>query len=295
MLRLSLCACLGAALALPAAADEGMFTFDNPPARQLQQAYGFTPTREWLDRVRLASVRFNDGGSGAFVAPDGLMISNHHVGLSCIQNLSSADKDFVSAGYLAPSRAEEPPCPGYEVNSLVNTQDVTLRVLGAVAANMSDAAAHEARKAEIARIETACAKATGMRCDVIALYQGAVYHLYTYKKYTDVRLVFAPEQQIAFFGGDPDNFSFPRHDLDVAIFRAYENGQPAKSPAFLPFARESVKDGELVFVSGNPGSTSRQETMAQLEIARDVLVPGYLDFVKRRLAVLREYAKGGPE
>src|SRR5262249_31722127 len=150
--------------------------------------------KDWLERVRLASVRFNDGGSGAFVSPDGLMISNHHVGLGCIQNLSSAEKDYVSTGYLAPARAQEPPCPGYEVNVLMNTEDVTPRVLGAVTAGMSDKAAHEARKAEIARIETECAKRTGQRCDVIPLYQGAVYHLYTYKKYTDVRLVFAPEQ-----------------------------------------------------------------------------------------------------
>jgi hypothetical protein len=295
IVRLSLCAGLVAALALPAAADEGMFTFDNPPRRQLQQAYGFTPSREWLDHVRLASVRFNDGGSGAFISADGLMISNHHVGLGCIQNVSSAEKDYVTHGFLAPDRAQEPPCPGYEVNVLMSTEDVTPRVLGAVSTGMSDKAAHEARKAEIARIETGCAAKTGQRCDVVTLYQGAVYHLYDYKKYTDVRLVFAPEQQIAFFGGDPDNFSFPRHDLDIAIFRAYENGLPARSPAFLPFARESVPDGALVFVSGNPGSTSRQETMAQLEMARDVFVPDAIDYVKQRLGVLREFAKTSPE
>jgi hypothetical protein len=293
--RLSLSACLAAALAWPAAADEGMFTFDNPPARQLQQAYGFTPTREWLDHVRLASVRFNDGGSGAFVSPDGLMISNHHVGLACIQNLSSREKDYVGSGYLAPSRDQEPACPGYEVNVLMATEDVTARVLGAVKADMSDKAAHEARKAEIARIETGCAQKTGQRCDVVTLYQGGVFHLYTYKKYTDVRLVFAPEQEIAFFGGDPDNFTFPRHDLDVAIFRAYENGQPARSPAWLAFARQPVKDGELVFVAGNPGSTARQETMAQLETARDELVPQVLDFARRRLEVVRAYARTSPE
>jgi hypothetical protein len=295
MARLSLCAALAAALAVPAAGDEGMFTFDNPPARRLQEAHGFTPTPQWLDHVRLASVRFNDGGSGSFVSPDGLMISNHHVGLGCIQNLSSRENDYVNNGFLAASRDREPACPGYEVNVLMKTEDVTARVLGAVKAGASDKAAQEARKAETARIETECAKKTGMRCDVIKLYQGGVYHLYTYKKYTDVRLVWAPEQQIAFFGGDPDNFSFPRHDLDVAIFRAYENGQPAKSPAYLPFASQAVKDGELVFVSGNPGSTSRLETLAQFETARDVLVPEVLDYIKRRLAVLRAYAATSPE
>jgi Peptidase S46 len=294
MSRLTLCAALALAVALPAAADEGMFTFDNPPTKQLQ-AYGFTPTREWLDHVRLASVRFNDGGSGSFVSPDGLMISNHHVGLGCIQNLSSQDKDYVGTGYLAPSRNQEPPCPGYEVNVLMSTEDVTARVLGAVKPQMDDKAAHEARKAEIARIANECSRKTGMRCDVVTLYQGGVFHLYTYKKYTDVRLVFAPEQQMAFFGGDPDNFSFPRHDLDVAIFRAYENGRPAKSPAYLPFASQAARDGDLVFVSGNPGSTARQETMAQLETARDVAVPDVLDYLKKRLEVLRAYAKTSPE
>jgi hypothetical protein len=293
--RVSTCAALAAALAVPGAAEEGMFTFDNPPAQQLQKAHGFTPSKQWLDHVRLASVRFNDGGSGSFVSPDGLMISNHHVGLGCIQNLSSAAHDHVSAGYLAESRDKEPACPGYEVNVLIAIEDVTARVLAAVKAGATDKVAHEARKAEIARVETECSRKTGLRCDVTTLYQGAVYHLYTYKKYTDVRLVFAPEQQIAFFGGDPDNFSFPRHDLDVAIFRAYENGQPAKSPDYLPFARASVKDGELVFVSGNPGSTSRLETMAQFETARDVLTPEVLDYVKRRLAVLRAYAATSPE
>jgi hypothetical protein len=293
--RLSLCATLAAALAVPAAAEEGMFTFDNPPLKRLQDEHGFTPDQQWLDHVRLASVRFNDGGSGSFVSPDGLMISNHHVGLGCIQNLSSAEKNYVSAGYLAEAREKEPACPGYEVNVLLGTEDVTARVLGAVKANVSDKAALDARKAEIARIETECSKKTGLRCDVTKLYQGGVYHLYTYKKYTDVRLVFAPEQQIAFFGGDPDNFSFPRHDLDMALFRAYENGQPARSPDYLPFAREAVKDGELVFVSGNPGSTSRLETLAQFEAARDVLVPEVLDYLKRRLAVLRDYAATGPE
>ena len=281
--------------AAPVPADEGMFTFDNPPAAQLQKAYGFTPTREWLDRVRLAAVRFNDGGSGSFVSPDGLMISNHHVGIGCIQNLSSKEKDYVGTGYLSPSRAEEPACPGYEVNQLLATADVTARVLGAVKRDMSDAAAQAARKAEIARVEEECSKKTGQRCDVIELYQGGMYHLYTYKKYTDVRLVFAPEEQIANFGGDPDNFTFPRHDLDIALFRAYENGQPVRSPNFLPFATAPVADGELVFVAGNPGSTARLDTMAELESTRDVFVPLALFFVKGRLAALEAYARTGPE
>jgi len=272
-----------------------MWTFDAPPLKALQEKYGFTPTPEWLDKVRLASVRFNDGGSGSFVSKDGLMITNHHVGLGCIQNISTREHDYVSLGFLAPSRDKEPACPGYEVNVLVALQDATPRVLGSVKPAMSDKEAGEARKAATARIEKECADRTGQRCDVIPLYQGAEYHLYTYKKYTDVRLVFAPEQETAFFGGDPDNFTFPRHDLDICIVRAYENGAPAKPAAYLSWAAKGADDGDLVFVSGNPGSTARLYTLAQLESERSVIQPTLLQSLKRRLAVLKAYAARSPE
>jgi hypothetical protein len=290
-------AALLALLALPAAAraDEGMWTFDNLPVKRLQEKYGFTPSREWLDKVRLASVRFNDGGSGSFVSADGLMITNHHVGLGCIQNISTQEHDYVADGFLASARDQEPACPGYEVNVLIAFEDVTSKVLGAVKPAMSDKEAGEARKAAIARIEKECADRTGNRCDVIPLYQGGEYQLYTYKKYTDVRLVFAPEQQAAFFGGDADNFTFPRHDLDVCIMRAYENGAPARPAAWLPWARRGAEDGDLVFVSGNPGSTSRLDTYAQLESERDVIQPRIIDSYKRRLAMLKAFAAQSPE
>jgi len=284
-----------ALLALPATADEGMWTFDNLPVKLLQEKYGFTPTREWLDKVRLASVRFNVGGSGSFVSADGLLITNHHVGLGCIQNVSTQERDYVAEAFLAPARDKEPACPGYEVNVLVALEDVTAKVLGAVKPAMSDKEAGEARKAAIARIEKQCADRTGNRCDVIPLYQGGEYQLYTYKKYTDVRLVFAPEQQTAFFGGDADNFTFPRHDLDVCIMRAYENGAPARPAAWLPWARKGAEDGDLVFVSGNPGSTSRLETFAQLESERDVIQPRIIDSYKQRLAMLKAFAAQSPE
>jgi hypothetical protein len=280
----------GAVLPRPAATDEGMWTFDSPPSKRLREAYGFDPTKEWLDKVRLASVRFNDGGSGSFVSKDGLMITNHHVGLGCIQNISTKEHDYVADGFLAPSRDQEPACPGYEVNLLTALEDVSARVLGAVKPAMSDKEAGEARKAATARIEKECSDRSHQRCDVIPLYQGAEYHLYTYKKYTDVRLVFAPEQQTAFFGGDPDNFTFPRHDLDICIVRAYENGAPARPPAWLPWARKGAEDGDLVFVSGNPGSTARLETLAELESERDTLQPTLLKSLKRRLAVLKAFA-----
>jgi peptidase S46-like protein len=276
-------------------ADEGMWTFDNPPAKRLQEVYGFTPTPQWLDRVRLAAVRFNDGGSGSFVSADGLMITNHHVGLGCVQNLSTREHDYVAEGYLAPSRDKEPACPGYEVNLLMKTEDVTARVTGSVKAGMTDKQAADARKAEIARIENDCNQKTGLRCDVIDLYHGGEYSLYHYKKYTDVRLVFAPEQQAAAFGGDPDNFTFPRYDLDVCFFRAYENGQPVKPASYLRWSTKGAGDGDLVFVAGNPGSTSRLETMAQLEAQRDAILPETLSQVKRRLKVLRDYSAKSEE
>jgi hypothetical protein len=291
------CVAILAALLVPASlvADEGMWTFDNPPSKQLVEKYGFEPTKQWLDRVRLASVRFMDGGSGSFVSADGLMITNHHVGLGCIQNVSTAENDYVKNGFYAPGREKEAGCPGYEVNVLTGIEDVSAKVLGAVKPEMSDKDAREARKATVTKIENECNAATGLRCNVVTLYQGGEYHLYRYKKYTDVRLVFAPEQEMAFFGGDPDNFTFPRHDLDICLMRAYENGQPAKPASFLPFSTAGVADGDLVFVSGNPGSTSRLDAVAQLKTLGDVLLPLNLDLLKKRLAVLREYSARGPE
>ena len=290
--------CLGLAcltLAAPAGADEGMWTFDNPPTRRLQERYGFTPGKEWLDKVRLAAVRFMAGGSGSFVSADGLMLTNHHVGLGCIQNLSTAEKDYVSQGFLAATRAGEQACPGYEVNVLVGIEDVTARVLGGVRPAMTDTEAGDARKAAAAAVENDCAKRTGLRCDLVTLYQGSEYALYTYKKYTDVRLVFAPEGQAAYFGGDADNFTYPRFNLDVAFFRAYEDGRPARPTSWLRWSRAGVKEGDLVFVPGNPGSTSRHDTVAQLESERDRLLPDALAYYQRRLKVLREYAAKSPE
>ena len=282
-------------LVVPVLGDEGMWTFDNPPAKLLKERYGFELTRPWLDHLRLASVRFMDGGSGSFVSPDGLMITNHHVGLGCIENVSSAGKDYVKAGFYAPARTEEAACPGYEVNVLVAMEDVTTRVLGAVKPEMPDAEAREARKAATAAIENECSGRTKLRCNVESFYQGGEYQLYQYRKYTDVRLVFAPEQSMAFFGGDPDNFTFPRHDVDICLMRAYENGRPVKPESYLRWSPTGVADGDLVFVSGHPGSTSRLETTARLEYLRDQAWPFSLELFKRRLAALRAYSALGDE
>ena len=278
-----------------AAGDEGMWTFDNPPAAALRAKYGFTPTREWLDHLRLSSVRFNDGGSGSFVSPRGLVLTNHHVALGQLQKISTPQKNYVADGYLARSEADELKCPDLELNVLVSTENVTDRVLAAIPKNAPAAQALEARKRAIAAIEEESTTATGLRSDVVSLYQSSEYWLYRYKKYTDVRLVFAPEQPIAFFGGDPDNFTYPRYDFDIAIFRVYENGAPVAPRDYLRWSAAGAADGELVFVSGHPGSTDRLATVAQLETERDLVYPVSIGVVERRIKVLRSYGARGAE
>ena len=292
LLILAVWALLGISTSL---ADEGMWTFDNPPLKQLKERYGFEPTREWLDHLRLSSARFNDGGSGSFVSPRGLVLTNHHVALGQLQKVSSPAKDYVKDGFYARSEAEELKCPDLEVNVLVAMEDVTPRVRSALKQGMTDEAALKARKAEMAKIEKESLERTGLRSDVISLYQGGEYWLYQYKKYTDLRLVFAPEQQIAFFGGDPDNFTYPRYDIDFALFRVYENGKPVESNNYLKWNAKGAGDGELVFVSGHPGSTARLETMAQIETERDYDLPLVLKTMNRWLETAKQYAAQGPE
>ncbi len=276
-------------------AHEGMWTYDNPPTAQLKDRYGFTPTQAWLDHVRLSSVRYGSGGSGSFVSANGLSMTNHHVALSCIQKISNETNNYVMNGFSARSQAEEKACPDLELNVLTSFEEVTSRVQGAVAGGMSDKQAREARKAAIAQIEKQCVDTTKSRCDVVVLYQDSEYWLYRYKKYTDVRLVFAPEQGIAFFGGDPDNFVFPRYNLDVSFFRAYENGQPAQTPQYLKWSANGAQENDLAFVSGHPGRTSRLHTMAQITAARDVALPMTLENLKRRIALLKKFGATSPE
>ncbi|HEV2178262.1 MAG TPA: S46 family peptidase [Terriglobia bacterium] len=288
--------CLVAARAsVGAAADEGMWTFDNPPTKLLQARYGFTPTAQWLDHVRLASVRFNDGGSGSFVSAHGLVLTNHHVARGQLQKVSTPQMDYVKNGFYARTAAGELKCPDLELNVLESMEDVTAKVLAAVKPGMSDADALAARKSVIAGIEKASLDKTGLRSDVIPLYNGGEYWLYRYKKYTDVRLVFAPEAQAAFFGGDPDNFTYPRYDVDMALFRVYENGKPVDSTDFLKWNPKGPAAGDLVFISGNPGSTSRLSTVAELETQRDHLLPLILGVLERWLGVLQTYSAGGSE
>src|SRR5215470_4894799 len=282
-------------LNLTALADEGMWTFNNVPRAEIKKKYGFEITDAWLNKVRLASVRFNNGGSGSFVSPDGLVLTNYHIVEDIVGEVSTPEKDLAKEGFLAKTRAEEIKAPSLELNVLMSIEDVTKRVTDAVKPNATDAEAFSARRAEIAAIEAESTKATGLRSDVVTLYQGGQYNLYRYKKYTDVRLVFVPEFQAAFFGGDPDNFNFPRFNIDMALVRVYEDDQPVKPASYLKWSEKGVKEGDLVFVIGNPGSTARLNTVAHLEELRDTSIPIILRLLERREAMLKKYMALGAE
>jgi Peptidase S46 len=291
----SICLTLSFLFSTLASADEGMWLYNAAPKDKIKAKYGFELTQQWLDHVRLSSVRFNNGGSGSFVSADGLTFTNHHVGAACVQQLSSEGHDYIKTGFYAKTQAEEAKCPNLELNELVGIEDVTNKVNAGVKPEMSAADAGQAQRAAMSQIEKECSTSTGLRCDVVTFYSGQVYNLYKYKKYTDVRLVFAPEFDIAFFGGDPDNFTYPRYDLDITFFRVYEDGHPAHLDNYLRWSRTGVKDDELVFVSGHPGNTSRQQTLAQLEFTRDVNYPSVLTMLKRRIALLQDFSKQSEE
>jgi Peptidase S46 len=278
-----------------ALADEGMWLYNAPPKDAIKTKYGFELTQQWLDHVRLSSVRFNNGGSGSFVSADGLTFTNHHVGAECVHQLSTGGHDYIKTGFYAKTQAEEAKCPNLELNQLVGIEDVTEKINAGVKPGMSAADAGQAQRAAMSDVEKNCSTSTGLRCDVVIFYSGQVYNLYKYKKYTDVRLVFAPEFDIAFFGGDPDNFTYPRYDLDITFFRVYENGKPAHLDNYLKWSSTGVNDGDLIFVSGHPGNTGRLLTMAQLEFLRDVQYPAALKYYARRIEVLHNFSKESEE
>ena len=276
-------------------ADEGMWLFNNPPYKILQDKYHFQPTAAWLEHLQKSSVRFNSGGSGSFVSPDGLVMTNHHVGADCLQKISTKEKDYVKAGFAAPSYSAEPKCVDLELNVLMSIEDVTGRVTTAVAPGVDSATAEKARRAAINDIEKESRDKTGLRSNVITLYNGGQFHLYRFKQYSDVRLVFAPQKAIAFFGGDPDNFEYPRYDLDICFFRVYENDKPVHVTDYLRWSSAGAAEGDLIFVSGNPGRTERQDTVAHLEYQRDLAVPGGLNILRRREVMFRNYSDRSTE
>ena len=295
MIRLPLAAAL--TLCLSAAfADEGMWTFNNFPAAKVGQAYGFTPDQAWLDHVRMASVRIAGGCSASLVSAEGLVMTNHHCARSCIENVSGlTHKDYNRDGFYAKTTAEEARCPGMEMNQLVDITDVTKRVQDATK-DAKPETFNEVQKSAIAAIEKECGTSDDVRCEVISLYEGGRYDLYKYRRYQDIRLVFAPEDRIAFFGGDPDNFNFPRYDLDVSMVRIYgADGKPLQNAEHLAWSDGKLKDGDLTFVSGNPGGTSRDLTMAQFDDERDDKLVRDIAYRSEVRGYLTQYQERGAE
>jgi hypothetical protein len=300
MLRRGLLLVILFLLASPVRSDEGMWLPSEAPRELLKKKYDFDATDAWLEHVRKASVRFNNGGSGGFVSADGLVLTNHHIGADCLQKLSPKDKDYYRNGFYARTRDAELKCHDLELNMLLEIDDVTARITGAVKPEMKSAEASAARRAALSECEkeglTRVKDPEGKkyRCDVVTLYHGGRYHRYLYKKYTDVRLVFAPEHAIAFFGGDTDNFEFPRYNLDICFFRVYEDGQPVRPKHYFKWSETGPKEGELVFVSGHPGSTNRLDTLAALRHRRDQMLPYVLNRLRTMEALLTQFSERGP-
>jgi hypothetical protein len=287
-------------IASAAVADEGMWTFDNFPKAVVKQKYGVDIDDAWLARVQRSIARLEGGCTGSFASPDGLVLTNHHCARSCIGDLSSASDDLIEKGFNSGNRAGERQCPGELVSVLVGIEDITAKV-NAATAGLPDAKANEVRKQTLSRLESECTaasnkgKAGAFTCESVTLYQGGQYFLYRYKRYDDVRLVFAPEQSIAAFGGDPDNFNFPRWCLDFSLMRVYENGKPARTPDFLQWRPEGPRAGDPVFVPGHPGSTSRLLTVEQLKFQRGISFPAYIARNSELRGRMIEWAKTGDE
>jgi hypothetical protein len=275
-------------------AEEGMWTFDNFPSKTVGTKYGFTPSQAWLDHVRLSSLRIAGGCSASFISPEGLVMTNHHCVVDCVEQLSTPQQNFVDTGFAAKTPAEEKKCPDFELDQLVEIRDVTSDVQAATAGKTGDAA-NKALNAKQAELQKSCGSDPSVRCDLISLYHGGVYDLYRYKRYTDVRLVFAPEFAVAQFGGDPDNFNFPRFDFDIGLLRAYANDKPVASADYLHWSANGSKDGDLVFVSGNPGGTRRELAMSQLEFERDNFFPLVMPISAEWRGQLEQFVTRGPE
>lgn len=273
---------------------EGMWLLNDFPSERVGKSFGFTPSEEWLDEVRLASVRLANGCSGSLVSDTGLVLTNHHCVHQCIEQLSTKKSDYVKDGFQAKALKDELRCPNLELNQLVEITDVTERISSQTTGSSGEDFGSR-QKAEIGKIEKECATSSDLRCDVVSLYQGGRHHLYKYRRFQDVRLVFAPELAAAFFGGDPDNFNFPRYVLDAAFLRVYEDDKPLETEHYFQWSEEGAAEEELVFVPGHPGSTSRSLTVAELEMIRDVLLPARLLRLAEMRGLLVEFRNRGPE
>ncbi len=278
-----------------ARADEGMWLFNNLPLKTLKSKYGVEPDDKWVEHLMKSCVRFNIGGSASFISKNGLVLTNHHVGSDTLAKLSTEKRNILVDGFYAKSLADELKAPDLELNQLISVEDVTAQVKGAVKEGMSGGEAAAARRAIMSKLEKLSTDKTGLRSDVVALYGGGRYQLYRYKKFTDVRLVWAPESAIAFFGGDADNFEYPRFCLDACIFRVYEDGKPAKIKHYLKWSKSGAKENEPIFVAGNPGRTQRIFTVAALKHQRDYRVPYVLDFIRRREILLNLFGQRSEE
>jgi hypothetical protein len=283
-----LCVALFHGVASLARADEGMWLLNNPPLEQLKKAYGFTPPPGWIDRLQRACVRMD--ASASIVSPDGLVMTNHHVGFDQLQKLSTSQRNLLRDGFLATTRDQELPCPGFEAQVLRSIEDVTARVTAAPSKGTGAADSWAAMRREMSRIEVEEEKKTGLDCEVVSLYQGARFHLYRYDRYDDVRLVMAPEEAAANFGGDTDNFEYPRFAYDICFFRLYRDGKPVRTPDHLQFTEQGVKEGDLVFALGHPYRTNRLFTVDQLQFARDVRLPANLSLAWRRETQLAAFS-----
>ena len=274
-----------------------MWTFENPPLDYWEETYGFRPSTEWLDHVRLASVRYGGGCSSSFVSADGLVITNNHCARGCIDAVSTDENDYLNDGFYAATREEELVCPNLHLDQLIEIEDITAEMHSVAQAGMSDADINAARDARGEEMSSACEEATGLQCQVVSLFHGGQYKLYKFHRYETVKLVFTPEMQAAFFGGDPDNFTYPRYDLDITFVRAYDEAgeSPASTPDYFAWDPDGAAEGELVFVTGNPGSTARQITVAQYLYQKEVWHPMLLDLFDQRLEVMEAIQRADPE
>jgi hypothetical protein len=275
--------------------DEGLWTYDKFPAAKVQAAYGFAPDAAWLERLRLGSVGLDSGCSAGLVSGEGLVLTAHHCVEDCILSVSGPGFDPHLDPMIAASPAEEQVCPGLNADIVTSITDVTAAISEA-RAGLSGEESVDARDAEIDRLVGECRdEVAGAHCEVVTLFGGGVYALYKYRRYSDVRLVFAPEAAAALFGGDPDNFNFPRYAYDVAFLRLYEKGEPAVTPSHLRWRSTPPAEGDLVFVSGNPSETGRLWPTSMVSYVRDVYLPWSLVTGAELRGRLLMFAAGGPE